>query len=339
MDNLWSGTLFPLAITLAQILAIVLPVMVAVAYLTYAERKVMALMQMRQGPNLVGPFGLLQPMADGLKLLGKEMIIPAGANRAVFLLAPVLTFLLALIAWAVIPFNDGWVLADINVGVLYLFAISSLGVYGIIMAGWASNSKYAFLGGLRSAAQMVSYEVSMGFVIITVLLCVGSLRMSDIVRAQETVWFALPLLPMFVIFFVSILAETNRTPFDLPEGESELVGGFFTEYSAMTFALFMLGEYANMILMSALTTTLFLGGWLPPFAVEPFTWVPGVIWFALKVCACLFVFIWARATFPRYRYDQLMRLGWKVFLPTSLVWVILTAGVLVAFGWLPDRTG
>jgi NADH-quinone oxidoreductase subunit H len=339
MASFWSGTLLPLILIVAGIVAIVVPVMVGVAYLTYFERKVMSAMQRRQGPNLVGPFGLLQPMADGLKLLGKETVIPSGANPVLFVGAPMLTFTLALIAWAVIPFNLNWVLADINVGVLYLYAISSLGVYGIIMSGWASNSRYAFLGAMRSAAQMVSYEVSMGFVLITVMLCVGSLNLTKVVLAQQTVWFALPLLPMFVIFFISILAETNRPPFDLPEGESELVAGFFVEYSAMTFALFMLGEYGNMILMSAITTTLFLGGWLPPLNFGPFApfvqLVPGAIWFALKIALCLFVFLWARATFPRYRYDQLMRLGWKVFLPLSLVWVIGTAGVLMAFGWLP----
>jgi NADH-quinone oxidoreductase subunit H len=336
MAELWTGYAWPTIIIVLQIVAIVVPLLVAIAYLTYAERKVLAAMQLRQGPNIVGPFGLLQPMADGLKLFGKETVIPAGANRFVFVFAPMLTFLLALIAWAVIPFGDGMVLANINVGVLYLFAISSLGVYGIIMAGWASNSKYAFLGGLRSAAQMVSYEVSMGFVIITVLLCVGSLNLSDVVNAQRHVWFAIPLLPMFVVFFISALAETNRAPFDLPEGESELVGGYNVEYSAMTFALFFLGEYANMILMSGMTSILFLGGWLPPLNIAPFNWVPGPIWFALKIALVLFMFLWVRATVPRYRYDQLMRLGWKVFLPFSLFWVILTAGVLVAFGWLPS---
>jgi len=313
----------------------VLPLLLAVAYLTYAERKVLAAMQLRRGPNVVGPFGLLQPIADGLKLLFKETIIPAGANRVIFLAAPMLTFVLAMVAWAVIPVGDGWVLADINVGILYLFAVSSLGVYGIIMAGWASNSKYAFLGALRSAAQMVSYEVSIGFVLITVLVCVGSLNLSDIVHAQEKVWFALPLLPMFVIFFISALAETNRSPFDLPEAESELVAGYFSEYSSMSFALFFLGEYANMILMSGMTTVLFLGGWLPIADIPPFNWIPGPIWFAAKVAFCLFVFLWVRATFPRYRYDQLMRLGWKVFLPASLFWVVATAGVLVATGWVP----
>ncbi|MEX0808059.1 MAG: NADH-quinone oxidoreductase subunit NuoH [Dongiaceae bacterium] len=326
----------PTLILLAQIGAIVIVLLLSVAYLTYAERKVLAVMQLRRGPNVVGPFGLLQPIADGLKLLFKETIIPAGANRIVFLMAPMLTFVLAMVAWAVIPFGEGMVLADINVGILYLFAISSLGVYGIIMAGWASNSKYAFLGALRSAAQMVSYEVSIGFVMITVLVCVGSLNLSDIVRAQETVWFAVPLLPMFVIFFISALAETNRAPFDLPEAESELVAGYFSEYSSMSFALFFLGEYANMILMSATTTVLFLGGWLPPVDIAPFNWIPGPIWFAAKICFVLFFFLWVRATFPRYRYDQLMRLGWKVFLPFSLLWVAVTAGALVAFGWLPE---
>jgi NADH-quinone oxidoreductase subunit H len=325
----------PTAIIIAQILAIVVPLLLSVAYLTYFERKVIASMQLRKGPNVVGPFGLLQPIADGMKLFIKETIFPAGANKILFTMAPMLTFVLALISWAVIPFDAGLVLADINVGVLYLFAISSLGVYGVIIAGWASNSKYAFLGALRSAAQMVSYEVSIGFVIITVLLCVGSLNLSAIVEAQRTVWFAIPLLPMFVIFFISALAETNRAPFDLPEGESELVGGYFVEYSSMTFALFFLGEYANMILMSAMTAILFLGGWLPPFDIAPFNWIPGPIWFFAKIAFVLFCFLWVRATFPRYRYDQLMRLGWKVFLPFSLLWVVVTAGVLVAFDIVP----
>ena len=290
-------------------------------------------MQLRKGPNVVGPFGLLQPFADALKMIMKETIIPAGSNRLLFLMAPMLTFGLAMLAWAVIPVNQGWAIADINVGILYLFAISSLGVYGIIIAGWASNSKYAFLGAMRSAAQMVSYEVSIGFVMVSVLLCVGSLNLTDIVLAQKTVWFCLPLFPMFVVFFISGLAETNRSPFDLPEGESEIVAGFFVEYSAMAFALFFLGEYANMILMSGMTTILFLGGWLAPFGILPQL---GPIWFILKVCFCLFVFLWVRATFPRYRYDQLMRLGWKVFLPLSLVWLTLTAGALMLFGWLPN---
>ena len=327
--------LLPTAIIVAQIFAIIVPLLIAVAYLTYFERKVIASIQLRKGPNVVGPFGLFQPLADGAKLFIKETILPAGANKILFAMAPMLTFILSLIAWAVIPFDVGMVLSDINVGILYLFAISSLGVYGVIMAGWASNSKYAFLGALRSAAQMVSYEVSIGFVIITVLLCVGSLNLSAIVEAQKTIWFAIPLLPMFVIFFVSALAETNRAPFDLPEGESELVAGYFVEYSSMTFALFFLGEYANMILMSGMTAVLFLGGWLPPIDIAPFNWIPGPIWFFLKVSLILFCFLWVRATFPRYRYDQLMRLGWKVFLPFSLAWVVITAGVLVAFDIVP----
>ncbi len=333
-DLLW-GVIVPGAIIVAKILVIVVPLLVAVAFLTLAERKVIGAMQLRKGPNVVGPFGLLQPFADGLKLLLKETIVPTGANRFVFMMAPMVTFLLSLVAWAVIPFDYGIVLSDLNVGILYLFAISSLGVYGIIMAGWASNSKYAFLGAMRSAAQMVSYEVSIGFVIITVLLCVGSLNLTDIVMAQKNMWFAIPLFPMFVIFFISALAETNRSPFDLPEGESEIVAGYFVEYSSMSFALFFLGEYAAMILMSGMTSILFLGGWLPPVDIAPFNWVPGPIWFALKVAFCLFVFLWVRATMPRYRYDQLMRLGWKVFLPFSLFWVVLTAGVLMATGWVP----
>jgi NADH-quinone oxidoreductase subunit H len=333
----WSNYAWPTAIIVAQIFAIVIPMMVAVAMLTYAERKVIGAMQLRKGPNVVGPFGLFQPVADGIKLLFKETVIPSGANRVVFIAAPMVTFLLALVTWAVIPFDEGWVLADINVGILYLFAISSLGVYGIIMAGWASNSKYPFLGALRSAAQMVSYEVSIGFVIISVLLCVGSLNLSAIVNAQKAagVWFCVPLFPMFVVFFISALAETNRAPFDLPEAEAELVAGYNVEYSSMTFGLFMLGEYANMIVMSATTTILFLGGWLPIYSAPPFTWIPGVIWFGAKIAFCLFVFLWVRATFPRYRYDQLMRLGWKVFLPLSMFWVVATAGVLVATGWVP----
>jgi NADH-quinone oxidoreductase subunit H len=338
MAELWTSYGWPTLLILLQIAAILVPLLVAVAYLTYAERRVIGAMQIRKGPNVVGPFGLLQPFADAVKLIFKETVLPAGANKVVFILAPLLTFTLSLVAWAVIPFGEGLVLSDINVGVLYLFAISSLGVYGIIMAGWASNSKYAFLGALRSAAQMVSYEVSIGFVMITVLLCVGSLNLSDIVRAQQDgVWFALPLLPMFVIFFISALAETNRSPFDLVEAEAELVAGYNVEYSSMAFGLFMLGEYANMILMSGITTILFLGGWLPPLDIAPFNWIPGPIWFALKISLLLFVFLWVRATMPRYRYDQLMRLGWKVFLPFSLFWVVLTAGVLLAFGWLPGK--
>jgi NADH-quinone oxidoreductase subunit H len=335
MGNLLHGYVMPTAIIVAEVIAIVVPLLIAVAYLTYAERKVLAAMQLRRGPNVVGAFGLLQPFADGIKLLFKETVIPSGANRVVFVAAPMITFTLSLVAWAVIPFGKGIVLANINVGILYLFAISSLGVYGVVMAGWASNSKYPFLGAMRSAAQMVSYEVSIGFVMITVLLCVGSLNLSDIVLAQRHVWFAVPLLPMFVVFFVSALAETNRAPFDLVESESELVAGYFSEYSSMTFALFFLGEYANMILMSATTSILFLGGWLPPVDIAPFNWIPGPVWFAAKVALVLFFFLWVRATFPRYRYDQLMRLGWKVFLPLSLLWVVVTAGALMAFGWLP----
>jgi len=331
----WDVWLWPLVKIVLACLAITVPLLLAVAYLTYAERKVIGWMQLRKGPNVVGPFGLLQPFADGLKLFLKETIVPSGANRLLFIFAPVLTFVLALVAWAVIPFDDGLALADINVGILYLFAISSLGVYGIIIAGWASNSKYAFLGALRSAAQMVSYEVSIGFVIVTVLLCAGSLNLGDIVRAQRDLWFAIPLLPMLVVFFISGLAETNRAPFDLPEAEAELVSGYNVEYSAMTFALFFLGEYANMILMSGMTAILFLGGWLPPLDMAPFTWVPGIVWFILKIALVLFCFLWVRATLPRYRYDQLMRLGWKVFLPFSLAWLVLTAGVLVAFDLLP----
>ncbi|MGI4800176.1 MAG: NADH-quinone oxidoreductase subunit NuoH [Janthinobacterium lividum] len=337
--SFWDTDFGILILTVLKTLAILVPVLISVAYLTLAERKVMAAMQMRVGPNVVGPFGLMQPFADALKMLTKETIVPTGANRLLFIVAPLLTMTLAMIAWAVVPVNEGWAIADINVGVLYLFAISSLGVYGIIIAGWASNSKYAFLGALRSAAQMVSYEVSMGFVMVTVLLCAGSLNLTDIVMAQQRIWFIIPLFPMFVVFFISILAETNRAPFDLAEGESEIVGGFHVEYSAMSFGLFFLGEYANMILMSAMTAILFLGGWLSPIPFAPFTWVPGPIWFIIKICLVLFMFVWVRATFPRFRYDQLMRLGWKVFLPLSLGWLILTAGVLLAFGWLPGQQG
>jgi len=336
MAELWSGYLWPAIYIVLQIVAVLVPLLLAVAYTTYAERRVIGGMQLRRGPNVVGPFGLLQPIADGIKMVFKETILPAGANRVVFLAAPVITFVLALVAWAVIPFGPDTVIANINVGLLYLFAISSLGVYGIIMAGWASNSKYAFLGSLRSAAQMVSYEVSMGFVVITVALCAGSLNLVEIVEAQRTIWFVIPLLPMFVVFFVSILAETNRTPFDLPEGESELVAGYFVEYSSIVFALFFLGEYANMLLLSGMTSVLFLGGWMPPIHMAPFTWLPGPLWLVIKIVLIMFVFIWVRATLPRYRYDQLMRLGWKVFLPFSLFWVVLTAGVLVSFGWIPQ---
>jgi NADH-quinone oxidoreductase subunit H len=335
MAEFWTAYAWPTIWIVILILLIAVPLLLAIAYLTYAERKVIAAMQLRQGPMVVGPMGLLQPIADGLKLLLKETVLPSGANKVVFLLAPVVTFSLALIGWAVIPFGEGLVLADINVGILYLLAISSLGVYGIIMAGWASNSRYAFLGALRSAAQMVSYEIAIGLIIINVLITVGSLNLSDIVRAQESLWFFIPHFPMFAIFVASILAETNRHPFDLPEAEAELVAGYNVEYSSMSFALFFLGEYGNMILMSAICAILFLGGWLPPFHVAPFTWLPGPIWFFLKIAFVLFIFIWARATLPRYRYDQLMRLGWKVFLPASLIWIAVTSGFLVATGRLP----
>ena len=309
IEFLTQGWILELGWIVAKIMVVIGPLLIAVAYLTLAERRVIGFMQLRKGPNVVGPFGLFQPFADALKLMAKETIMPAGANKVVFMIAPMLTFILSLVAWAVIPFGEDLVIADINVGILYLFAISSLGVYGVIMAGWASNSKYAFLGALRSAAQMVSYEVSMGLVIINVLLCAGSLNLSAIVEAQRDMWFALPLLPMFVVFFISTLAETNRAPFDLPEGESELVAGYFVEYSSMSFALFFLGEYANMILMSSMTVVLFLGGWLPPFDIWPLNIIPGPLWFIIKIKMVLFVFLWVRATTPRYRYDQLMRLG------------------------------
>ena len=335
-DYSFMNDLFiPGLIIVAQILAVVVPVLVSVAFLVYAERKVLALIQLRRGPNLVGPFGLLQSFADALKLLSKENILPSGSNKIVFIIAPIITMVLSLAGWAVIPFAPGWVISNINVGVLYLFAVSSLGVYGVIMAGWASNSQYPFLGALRSAAQMVSYEVSIGFVIITVLLCVGSLNLSKIVEAQKTVWFAIPLLPMFIIFFISALAETNRLPFDLPEDEATLVAGFFTEYSSASFVLFFLAEYASMILISSLTVILFLGGWLPPFDIFPLNALPGVFWFTIKIIFILFLFIWVRGTFPRYRYDQLMRLGWKVFLPLSLLGVVVTSGFLVIFDIVP----
>lgn len=323
--------------TLAQILTLIVPLLVAVAYFTLAERKIIASMQRRKGPNVVGLFGLLQPLADGLKLLLKETILPSSANTIIFIIAPILTFMLSLVTWAVVPFGEGMVIADINVGVLYILAISSLGVYGIITSGWSSNSKYAFLGGLRSAAQMVSYEVSIGLIIICVLLCAGSLNLTEIVHAQKGVWFVVPLFPAAVMFFISGLAETNRAPFDLPEAEAELVAGYNVEYSAMGFALFFLGEYANILLFSSMTTVLFLGGWLPPLDIFPFSWVPGAIWFGLKVMFMVFLFVWVRAAYPRYRYDQLMRLGWKVFLPLSLALVVFVAGLLLAFDWLPGN--
>lgn len=321
---------------LLSIIILIIPLILGVAYLTYFERKIIGWMQLRQGPNVVGPLGLLQPIADALKLVFKETIIPYGANRWLFLFAPAITFGLSLCAWAVIPFSAYGAIANINVGILYLFAISSMGVYGIIIAGWASNSKYAFLGALRSAAQMISYEVSMGLVIISVLLLVGSLNLSDIVLAQKDMWFAVPLFPMFIIFFISTLAETNRAPFDLPEAEAELVGGYHVEYSSLAFALFFLGEYANMILMSAFSTLLFMGGWLPPVDIFPLNAIPGVIWVIGKICFFLFLFLWVRATLPRYRYDQLMRLGWKVFLPVTLGWVIISSAVLLYFDKLPS---
>ena len=313
---------------------IIFPLLIFVGLLTFIERKVIAAMQLRRGPNVVGPFGLFQPIADGIKLLTKEIIIPYGSDKYVFLIAPIITFVLSLIGWAVIPFDKGIVLSDINVGVLYLFAISSLSVYGIIMAGWASNSKYAFLGAMRSAAQMVSYEVSIGLIIISVLISAGSLNLSEIVMAQKGMWYFIPHFPMMIIFFISTLAETNRAPFDLPEAEAELVSGFHVEYSSFPFALFFLGEYANIVLMSSMTTILFFGGWLPPFNLEIFTFIPGYIWFFLKVSFFIILFLWIRATFPRFRYDQLMRLGWKVFLPLSLFWLFLTSTFMVFFRYV-----
>lgn len=325
-----------LILTILKILSVVVVVLIGVAYFTLAERKIMGTIQRRKGPNVVGFQGLLQPLADGLKLFVKESILPSNANKALFILAPMLTFGLSLMGWAVIPFGESLVLADINVGILYLLAVSALGVYGIILSGWASNSKYAFLGALRSAAQMVSYEVSIGFILITVVLCAGSFNLSSIVLAQEKVWFCVPHFPMFILFFISALAETNRHPFDLPEAEAELVSGYNVEYSAMGFALFFLGEYANMLLMSALTAILFLGGWLPLFDVFPLNLVPGSVWFGLKIGFFVILFIVMRACLPRFRYDQLMSLGWKVFLPFSLGWLILTASILMSFNWLPN---
>jgi NADH-quinone oxidoreductase subunit H len=321
--------------TLLKILAIVVPLLISVAYFTLAERKIMGSIHRRKGPNVIGYLGLLQPLADGLKLFAKETILPSNANLAVFLIAPMITFILSLIGWAVIPFDEGVVIADINVGILYLFAVSSLSVYGIITSGWSSNSKYPFLGALRSAAQMVSYEVSIGFIIVTVVVCVGSFNLTEIVLAQKGVWFAVPLFPMFIMFAISALAETNRHPFDLPEAEAELVSGYNVEYSAMGFALFFLGEYANMLLMSSLTAILFLGGWLPILNCFPFNVLPGSFWFSIKICLGVVFFIVMRALLPRYRYDQLMALGWKVFLPFSLGWLLFTVAILVSFNWLP----
>ncbi|WP_284947246.1 NADH-quinone oxidoreductase subunit NuoH [Acidisoma cladoniae] len=336
MAMFFTTILGQIILRLLETLAILVPLLLMVAYATYAERKALAAIQLRKGPNVVGPFGLWQPFADAIKMVMKETIVPTGANRILFMMAPMITFGLAMVAWAVVPTGNNLAVANINVGILYLLAISSLGVYGIIIAGWASNSKYAFLGALRSAAQMVSYEVSIGFVLVSVLLCVGSLNLNDIVRAQNGLWFCIPLFPMFVVFFISGLAETNRAPFDMAEGESEIVAGYMVEYSSMSYAMFFLGEYANMILMSGMVSILFLGGWLAPLPFAPFTWVPGPIWFILKICFVMFMFFWVRATFPRFRYDQLMRLGWKVFLPLCLGWMVLTAAVLEIFGWLPN---
>ena len=320
-----------------KILFLLVPVLVSVAMIVWLDRRVWAFVQKRQGPNVVGPFGLLQSLADALKYIFKEIIIPSSSNKVIFILAPIVTMTLALIAWAVIPFSATQVLADINVGILYLFAVSSLGVYGIIMGGWASNSKYPFLGAIRSAAQMVSYEVSIGVIIINVLLCVGSLNLNDIVTAQQNIWFIIPLFPMFVIFFISALAETNRPPFDLPEAEAELVAGYQTEYSGMMYAMFWLGEYANILLMCAMGSILFLGGWLPPIELYPFSIVPGAIWLILKILLLFILFALVKAIVPRYRYDQLMRLGWKIFLPFSLIWVVLTASYLFYFNLLPTN--
>ena len=338
MNELFVEYGLPIAFIVAKILCITVPLIICVAYLTLAERRVIGLMQLRRGPNIVGPFGLLQPIADAVKLIFKEIIVPHSADKVIFILAPMITFILSLIGWAVIPFDSGLVLANINVGVLYIMAISSLSVYGIIMAGWASNSKYAFLGAVRSSAQMISYEVSMGLVIVTVLLVTGTLNLGEIVEMQRHSpwWIEILLMPMAVVFFISVLAETNRLPFDLPEAEAELVAGYNVEYSSMTFALFFLGEYANMILVSGMTTTFFLGGYLPPFGISFLNFVPGFIWFVLKVSFLLFCFLWIRATLPRYRYDQLMRLGWKVFLPLTLFWVVLMSSILMYTDRLPN---
>ena len=328
LNILSIGNVFYVLEVCLYIVLIALPLFGAVAYLTYAERRVIGMMQLRWGPNTVGPAGLGQPLADALKLMFKELVIPAESSKTVYFIAPMMVMVPALIAWAVIPFDMGWVLADINLGILYLLATSSLGVYGILMAGWASNSKYPFLGAVRSGAQMVSYEVSMGLIILVVILLAGTMNLSEIVLAQQGMWFIIPAFPMFIVFLISILAETNRAPFDLPEAEAELVAGYNVEYGSMPFALFFLGEYANMILMSAMTVLLFLGGWLPPLDVAPLNMIPGIFWFFGKTALVLFFFLWTRATLPRYRYDQLMRLGWKVFLPFTLLWLVLTATVL-----------
>lgn len=320
-------------ITLVKILIIIVPLLVCTAYFTLVERKVMASIQRRRGPNVVGVYGLLQPLADGLKLLVKETIVPSNANKFIFILSPIITFVVSLMGWAIIPYDKYSVLAEVNIGILYLFAVSSLGVYGIIMAGWSSNSKYAFLGALRSAAQMVSYEVSIGFIVITIVICCGSFNLQTIVESQRNVWFVIPFFPLFLMFFVSALAETNRHPFDLPEAEAELVSGYNVEYSAMGFALFALGEYANIFMMSSINSILFLGGWLPPLSFLGF--IPGSIWFGLKVCFFVILFVWMRAALPRYRYDQLMGLGWKVFLPVSLGYLLFTFSILVSFNYMP----
>lgn len=343
MNMITLTELYPLFLSYAEacfwivlkILTLVVPLIIGVAYLTFFERKVIGYMQLRVGPNMVGPFGLLQPFADGIKLLHKEIIIPLAANKFLFILAPILTFSLSLMAWAVIPMGPDFVIANLNVGVLYIFALSSLGVYGIIIAGWASQSKYAFLGAIRSAAQMISYELAIGTILASILLCAGSLNLSEIIMSQKNTWYILPLFPLWVIFFISCLAETNRSPFDLPEAEAELVAGYNVEYSSMTFALFFLGEYANMILMSALNAILFFGGWLPPLDIPLFNIIPGFIWMILKISFFLFIFLWVRASLPRYRYDQLMRLGWKVFLPFTLIFFVLQASVMMYFDLLP----
>lgn len=328
--------LFSVVIALLKILSITIPLLISVAFFTVAERKIMGAIQRRRGPNVIGFIGLLQAFADGLKLFVKETTLPSNSNIVVFLIAPILSFVLSLIGWAVIPFSHTVVLADINLGLLYLFAISSLNVYGIVLAGWSSNSKYAFLGGLRSAAQMISYEISIGFIALNIAVCTGSLNISKIVLAQQEIWFIVPLFPLFVIFYISMLAETNRHPFDLPEAEAELVSGYNVEYSAMTFALFFLGEYGNMLLMSSLSSLLFLGGWLPLFNIFPFSFLPGSFWFSLKVIVGALFFIITRATLPRYRYDQLMHLGWKCFLPLSIGYLMFTVGILTSFNWLPN---
>jgi NADH-quinone oxidoreductase subunit H len=325
--------------TLVKIVAIVVPLMLGVAYLTLAERKVIGYMQVRIGPNRVGPFGLLQPIADGVKLFFKEIIIPSGSNQYLFVIAPILSLMPALAAWAVVPFGDGIEVANVNAGLLYILSMTSLGVYGVIIAGWASNSKYAFLGAMRSAAQIVSYEIAMGFALVCVLMASQSMNLGDIVRGQQSNaglfgWYFIPLFPMFVVYFIAGVAETNRSPFDVAEGESEIVAGFHVEYSGMAFALFFLAEYANMILIAVLTSIMFLGGWLPPFNIAPFTWIPGIVWLLGKMCVMLFLFLWFRATFPRYRYDQLMRLGWKVFIPLTLIWVVVVGAWMQTPLWL-----